>query len=67
MVGHEGEIIWDDSMPDGTPRKLLDVTKMKELGWHYSIDLKEGIEKTYQWFQENIKDLKQIKLESNKK
>lgn len=67
VVGHEGEIIWDDSMPDGTPRKLLDVTKMKELGWHYSIDLKEGIEKTYQWFQENIKDLKQIKLESNKK
>ena len=54
-------------MPDGTPRKLLDVTKMKELGWHYSIDLKEGIEKTYQWFQKNIKDLKQIKLESNKK
>ena len=67
VVGHEGEIIWDDIMPDGTPRKLLDVTKMKELGWHYSIDLKEGIEKTYQWFQENIKDLKQIKLESNKK
>jgi len=67
VVGHEGEIIWDDSMPDGTPRKLLDVTKMKELGWHYSIDLKEGIEKTYQWFQKNIKDLKQIKLESNKK
>ncbi len=67
VVGHEGEIIWDDSMPDGTPRKLLDVTKMKELGWHYSFDLKEGIEKTYQWFQENIKDLKQIKLESNKK
>jgi|TARA_B110000211_G_scaffold157835_1_gene178681 GDP-L-fucose synthase len=67
VVGHEGEIIWDDIMPDGTPRKLLDVTKMKELGWHYSIDLKEGIEKTYQWFQENIKDLKQIKLESIKK
>jgi GDP-L-fucose synthase len=67
VVGHEGEIIWDDSMPDGTPRKLLDVTKMKELGWHYSIDLKEGIEKTYQWFQKNIKDLKHIKLESNKK
>ena len=67
VVGHEGEIIWDDSMPDGTPRKLLDVTKMKALGWHYSIDLKEGIEKTYQWFKENIKELKQIKLESNKK
>ena len=67
VVGHKGEIIWDDSMPDGTPRKLLDVTKMKALGWHYSIDLKEGIEKTYQWFKENIKELKQIKLESNKK
>ena len=67
VVGHKGDIIWDNSKPDGTPRKLLDVSKMKALGWHYSTNLKEGVEKTYQWFQENIKDLKQIKLESNKK
>jgi len=64
VVGHEGEIIWDESKPNGTPRKLLDVSKMKELGWCYSTELTEGIEKTYQWFLENIKDLKLIKLES---
>ena len=64
IVGHEGEIIWDESKPNGTPRKLLDVSKMKELGWCYSTELTEGIEKTYQWFLENIKDLKLIKLES---
>ena len=67
VVGHKGDIIWDNSKPDGTPRKLLDVSKMKALGWHYSTNLKEGVEKTYQWFQENIKVLKQIKLEPNKK
>ena len=62
VVGHEGEIIWDESKPNGTPRKLLDVSKMKELGWCYSTELTEGIEKTYQWFLENIKDLKLIVL-----
>jgi GDP-L-fucose synthase len=67
VVGHKGDIIWDNSKPDGTPRKLLDVSKMKALGWHYSTNLKEGVEKTYQWFQENIKDLKIIKLEPNTK
>ena len=67
VVGHKGDIIWDNSKPDGTPRKLLDVSKMKALGWHYSTNLKEGVEKTYEWFQENIKDLKKIKLESNTK
>jgi GDP-L-fucose synthase len=67
VVGHKGDIIWDNSKPDGTPRKLLDVSKMKSLGWHYSTNLKEGVEKTYQWFQENIKVLKQIKLEPNTK
>ena len=45
----------------------MDVSKMRDLGWSYSTELTEGIEKTYQWFLENIKDLKQIKLESNKK
>ena len=64
VVGHKGNILWDKSKPDGTPRKLLDVSKMKELGWCYSTELSEGIEKTYQWFLENIKDLKLIKLES---
>ena len=65
IVGHNGNIIWDQTKPDGTPKKLLDVTKIKKLGWEYSTGLNEGIKKTYQWFQENIDNLKQIKLESN--
>ena len=65
IVGHSGNIIWDQTKPDGTPKKLLDVTKIKKLGWEYSTGLNEGIKKTYQWFQENIDNLKQIKLESN--
>jgi GDP-L-fucose synthase len=67
VVGFKGNILWDKSKPDGTPRKLMDVSKMRDLGWSYSTELNEGIEKTYQWFLKNIKDLKQIKLESNKK
>ena len=65
IVGHNGNIIWAQTKPDGTPKKLLDVTKIKKLGWEYSTGLNEGIKKTYQWFQENIDNLKQIKLESN--
>ena len=67
VVGFKGNILWDKSKPDGNPRKLLDVSKMRDLGWSYSTELNEGIEKTYQWFLENIKDLKQIKLESKKR
>ena len=67
VVGFKGNILWDKSKPDGTPRKLMDVSKMRDLGWSYSTELTEGIEKTYQWFLENIKDLKQIKLESKKR
>ena len=47
IVGFEGDIYFNTDMPDGTPRKLLDVSKLKELGWEYKISLKEGIEKTY--------------------
>ena len=53
VVGFEGEIMWDGSKPDGTPRKLLDVSKINNLGWEATIELKEGIEKTYKWFTEN--------------
>ena len=49
-VGHEGKIIWDTSKPDGTPRKLMDVQKMRHLGWQAQISLQEGIEKTYEWY-----------------
>ena len=58
VTGYQGKILWDDSKPDGTPRKLMDVSKMKELGWEYSTELEDGIKKTYQWFLENTNTLK---------
>ena len=62
VVGHQGEIIWDANKPDGTPRKLMDISKMKNIGWQYSTALEDGIKKTYQWFLENVDSLKEIKL-----
>ena len=62
VTGHQGEIIWDSEKPDGTPRKLMDVSKMKEIGWEYSTELKEGIVKTYSWFLENIENIKEVKM-----
>ncbi len=53
-VGFEGELTFDSSKPDGTPRKLLDVTKLDHAGWRASISLHDGIESTYRWFQDNI-------------
>lgn len=53
VVGFKGDIIFDSSMPDGTPRKLMDVSRLKNLGWEYSIDLSTGLSKTYQWFLQN--------------
>ncbi|MBD8490091.1 GDP-L-fucose synthase [Echinicola sp. CAU 1574] len=61
-VGHEGEIIWDSSKPDGTPRKLMDVSKMADAGWKAKIKLADGIKDTYQWFLENIDSFKQVKI-----
>ena len=58
VTGHQGKIIWDTSKPDGTTRKLIDVSKMKELGWEYSTELEDGIKKTYQWFLENTDTIK---------
>jgi GDP-L-fucose synthase len=49
-VGYRGEIVYDDSKPDGTPRKLLDVSRLHDLGWRARISLREGIEQTYSWF-----------------
>jgi len=62
IVGHQGEIIWDASKPDGTPRKLMDVSKMHNLGWKHEVDLQEGIEKTYSWFLENVNEIKEVKM-----
>jgi len=53
IVGFEGEIVNDLSKPDGTPRKLLDVSRLNDLGWEAQISLEEGIKDTYQWFREN--------------
>ncbi len=55
VVGYNGEIKYDTSKPDGTPRKLLDVTRLHNLGWKHKTELEEGIKKTYQWFLENQK------------
>ncbi len=51
VVGYDGDIEWDSTKPDGTPRKLLDSSKIQGTGWSPSIDLKEGIRRTYEWFR----------------
>jgi GDP-L-fucose synthase len=52
-VGHTGKIIWDSTKPDGTPRKLMDVSKMNQIGWEANISLESGIASTYNWFLNN--------------
>ena len=53
VVGFEGELAWDTTKPDGTPRRLLDVTKLRSLGWKPAISLRDGIARTYEWFRAN--------------
>lgn len=53
VVGYEGNLAFDASKPDGTPRKLLDVSRLESAGWKYKIELRDGIEKAYKWFVEN--------------
>ena len=53
VVGFNGELAWDTTKPDGTPRKLLDVTKLRELGWKPAITLRNGVASTYEWFLAN--------------
>jgi GDP-L-fucose synthase len=50
VVGFQGELAWDTTKPDGTPRKLLDVSRLHDLGWHHAIGLRKGIARTYEWF-----------------
>lgn len=59
-TGHTGKIVWDSEKPDGTPRKLMDSSKMNTLGWHANYDLKTGIEHTYTWFLKNQDKLKKL-------
>lgn len=62
IVGHKGDIIWDETKPNGTPRKLLDVSKLSNAGWKAKIELKEGIKETYQWFTKNVEQIRLVQI-----
>jgi GDP-L-fucose synthase len=64
VVGFEGRFNYDTSKPDGTPRKLVDVTRLTGLGWTSQISLREGVERTYAWFLENEDSLRTLTAES---
>ena len=59
-VGHAGELVWDSTKPDGTPRKLMDISRISSQGWKSSIGLEEGISKTYAWFLDNQLTLRNL-------
>ena len=61
-IGHKGNILWDNTKPDGTQKKLLDSSKLNRLGWKPEIKLTQGIQQTYNWFLENRDKLKQVKF-----
>lgn len=54
-VGFEGEVIWDTTKPDGTPRKLIDVSKLHSLGWTHKVEIEDGVRKLYEWYQASLK------------
>jgi GDP-L-fucose synthase len=58
-AGFEGKIFWDTSKPDGTPRKLLDVTRINKLGWRAEVTLRDGIEEVIKWFRANREMVRQ--------
>jgi GDP-L-fucose synthase len=60
VTGFEGKLVFDTTKPDGTPRKLLDVSKLHAVGWHHSIELEAGVRSTYQWFLENVESLRLV-------
>lgn len=62
IVGHRGEIVWDVDKPDGTPRKLLDISRMEKEGWKSSVSLETGIKTTYKWFLRNEKHYRKVKI-----
>ena len=53
VIGSKNEIVYDTEKPDGTPRKLMDVSRVNELGWKAQTTLREGIQQAYQWYQEH--------------
>ena len=62
ITGHQGDIIWDTTKPDGTPRKLLDSSKMRKLGWQPNYNLTIGISHTYKWFLNSAKTIKLVNI-----
>ena len=60
VVGFEGRIVFDSTKPDGTPRKLLDVSRLDRMGWKSSVSLFDGLKKTYQWFLEHVAELRSV-------
>ena len=62
VVGHKGEVIWDDTKPDGTPKKLMDSSKLNAKGWSSTINLEKGIRTTYEWFLDHNESFKEIKF-----
>lgn len=54
-VGFEGDVIWDDSKPNGTPRKLIDVDKLHRLGWTHKVEIEDGVESLYEWYRDSLK------------
>jgi len=58
VVGFEGDIEFDTSKPDGTPRKLMDVSRLGSLGWEHSVELEQGLGMTYEWFLSNVNELR---------
>ncbi len=60
IVYPEAQLTWDSSKPDGTPRKVLDVAKLHDLGWKHSIDLRQGLTETYRWFEEHYGDARGV-------
>ena len=53
VIGYEGELTFDTTKPNGAPRKLIDITRLKEMGWTYNVSLKEGLRETYKWYLKN--------------
>jgi GDP-L-fucose synthase len=58
VVGFQGDIVWDTTKPDGTPRKLMDVSRLEKLGWKAKTSLKDGLNMTYQWFLQHQGDFR---------
>jgi len=61
-VGHQGDIVWDDTKPDGTPRKLMDNSKLEAQGWSSSIQLSDGISSTYEWFKDAQSKIREVQV-----